>query len=685
MNGVTDTSLTVIALPTEGDAVHQIGAEQKHATILFLGDITDEADIAEVTAAVVGLSESGPYVPFTAPVTEIGELGQDHAEMATVWFLGESPLSAIRDSLLENETVRRLFDAIEQYPEYIPHTTVEYNTQIPPETLGEVTEITFDRLAIWHGESQIEFPLGEAMPETEEKTEEVTDEPIGAASAAAVPWHGVLAPDGVASGDRRVFSNLGRHRDLPLPLNWQKTSADGHDQNVTVAKIEKIQMISGLMHASGHFLSIPEADEVIGLIAEFGRFGVSVDADDVGEMQFDEENEREVYIDPRVCSACIVGISAFPEAYLSLGEHPVLDAEPEETDEAENETAAGLEEFDRGPGWITHPEETRRIHAYWTQPGQPGFIKVGWGSGGDFNRCRALVGEKIATNSPEDTRYLNQICTQWHHDALGTWPGEHKAAADTLEGAEQGPGLTLVASAVEALPAEWFANPGLTEPTGVVITDDGHVFGHIATWGTCHIGLAGDCTAPPRSETDYAYFATGSVLTDVGAIRVANLTAGIGHAPDRAGVRIAAAHYDNTDAVWADVVVGEDEVGIWFAGALRPGASEELVYAARAAGRLSGDWRKVRLASGHENYEMVGALSINVAGFPIPHAGLVAGAQVSLIAAGVVQPTEADDTLGNVKSLSMLASMVVDEMQARERRQSRMSALREKVSTKGGE
>src|SRR4029079_13621779 len=59
------------------------------------------------------------------------------------------------------------------------------------------------------------------------------------------------------------------------------------------------------------------------------------------------------------------------------------------------------ESFGRGPGWITNPADTKRIHDYWTVPGQPGYEKVGWGTDGDFNRCRVEVGQEIGENSPE--------------------------------------------------------------------------------------------------------------------------------------------------------------------------------------------------------------------------------------------------------------------------------------------
>lgn len=534
-----------------------------------------------------------------------------------------------------------------------------------------------------------------------------------------VPWHGVLAPDNVWSGDKRRFTNLGRTRDLPLPLTWQEKSAEGHDQNITVAMIEKVAMIDGLMHASGHFVSsVDEADKVIGLLAEFGRFGVSVDADDIGELQFDEETEGATFDDPRVCSACIVSIPAFAEAWVSLGLHPILDAvepvegEEEITDEALAAAAApitlaAIEQFrdlapgktEDGPGWLTHPVDTDRLRDYWTHGA--GAAKIAWGTPGDFNRCRVNLAEYVKP------QYLNGYCANRHYDALHIWPGEHHSAKETITAAlasgkevdrdlirDPAPAITLIASAAPTIPADYFKENDTLKAgaCGVVIDEPDEngfmpTYGFIAEWGTCHIGVGGECTAPPHSETDYAYFATGEVLTDEGPVRVANLTAGIGHANPKMALKPAAAHYDNTDAVWADVAVGENEHGIWFAGVVRPFADEKLIYAARASGRLSGDWRKIRLTNGSVNFEMVGALSINVAGFPIPHAGLVAGAQVSLVAAGIVgqgitpevEPETKPVLQIDTSQMSTLAALVVDEMQAREKRAATMAAIKAKV------
>ena len=57
---------------------------------------------------------------------------------------------------------------------------------------------------------------------------------------------------------------------------------------------------------------------MVGLIAEFGRFGVSVDADDA-EFEFDEETGKVTFTSARIASASLVSIPAFAQAFVALG------------------------------------------------------------------------------------------------------------------------------------------------------------------------------------------------------------------------------------------------------------------------------------------------------------------------------------------------------------------------------
>lgn len=166
----------------------------------------------------------------------------------------------------------------------------------------------------------------------------------------------------------------------------------------------------------------------------------------------------------------------------------------------------------------------------------------------------------------------------------------------------------------------YFENPKLTRPTAITVGKDGtHVFGHLATWDTCHVGIQGRCQTAPRSATDYAYFAHGEVETAEGeTVRTGRITLGTGHAALSLGADAAKAHYDDTGTAVADIAVGEDPIGIWFSGALRPGVTEEQIRTLRASA-VSGDWRSMQ-----GNLELMALLAVNTPGFPVPRLATLA-------------------------------------------------------------
>jgi hypothetical protein len=212
-----------------------------------------------------------------------------------------------------------------------------------------------------------------------------------------------------------------------------------------------------------------------------------------------------------------------------------------------------------------------------------------------------------------------------------------------------------------------FSNPNLKGPTALTVDKDGRVYGHLATWGTCHLShtAPGKCVTPPKSRSGYAYFQTGSVMTAEGAeIAVGQITLNTRHAKDNLKAAATLAHYDNTGTAVADVVAGEDAHGIWFSGSLRPGVKPESVRTLRAS-PLSGDWR--RIAGG---LELVAALAVNVPGFPVPRPkGLVASGEMqTLVAAGMLPPRKVRRP-GTEGALSADDLKYLKSLAARERRE----------------
>lgn len=238
-------------------------------------------------------------------------------------------------------------------------------------------------------------------------------------------------------------------------------------------------------------------------------------------------------------------------------------------------------------------------------------------------------------------------------------------------------------------PAEWFQDPRFNEVTPITVHDDGRVSGHIAAWGTDHIGMAGG-TRAPRSRSGYAYFHTGVIRTDDGIdIPVGQLTLAGGHAALSATAIEAVQHYDSTESAIADVHAGEDRYGIWVSGSLRPDITPEKVRAFRASAP-SGDWRPI-----NGRLELVAVCQVNVPGFPVPRARVASGAVMALVAAGAPQVASlqaelrttfvdhdsqfASHSVEELTSLAASASSVFESADRAELK-SRASAISEKIS-----
>jgi hypothetical protein len=201
-------------------------------------------------------------------------------------------------------------------------------------------------------------------------------------------------------------------------------------------------------------------------------------------------------------------------------------------------------------------------------------------------------------------------------------------------GAQSEKAATLLAGAAPlAPPAAWFATPNLDGPTKLTIGEDGRVFGHLATWRVCHVGVGNACVLAPKSRMNYGLFRVGTLVCDDGTqVPVGKITLGTGHANAQWGVMPSREHYDNTGWAAAVVNVGEDRHGIWVSGALTSTMTPERVAEFRAAA-LSGDWREV-----NGNLELIAALAVNNPGFPIYRES--GGRAFSLMAVGVIGSDE---------------------------------------------
>ena len=400
--------------------------------------------------------------------------------------------------------------------------------------------------------------------------------PEAAEAAPDGRWEGVIAREGEMTGDGRIIEDGALRWDgLPIPLRVAFKDVGGHDGAEVCGRIETVERRDGGdIYATGTFdLGSAVGAEAFRQVSEQMSNGVSIDTDDVAFRVMERED------------ANVPGASS-DDTPDEGGRVRVMQAAPDDS---------------------IMVIESARLRAA-TLVAVPAFATA---------RVYA-AGQAPSTSEPAE------------RDENVDSGAEMARSADVAPLSRD----SLTAAAIPTAPPEaWFKDPQLTGPTALVVEDDGRVYGHIAAWGTCHIGQVGKCVEPPTSPSNYAYFRTGALRTAEGtSVAVGHLTMGTGHAGPRDSANAAAEHYDNTGTVFADVAAGEDAYGIWVAGSLRPGITAEQVRVARSA-PISGDWRTIR-----GSLELVGALAVNVPGFPVPRPqGLLASGEVrSLQASGVV-------------------------------------------------
>lgn len=389
-------------------------------------------------------------------------------------------------------------------------------------------------------------------------------------------WSGIIGNENLLTGDGRFIETEALRWETPIPLRYVKSDVGAHDGAEVVGRILTIERKdNGDIWAEGDFdLGSETGREAYRQVAEKYTNGISMDLDDTS-------------FQVRVVKELVDEVAA-PLGGEMEGEELEVDAD--------------------------------------------GRVVVWEGSPND--EIYAIVDALI--------RAATLVAIPAFKDAkifiTETAPAALQTESEDVEKFNSDNSIeALIASALtDNPPAWWFNDPELTAPTALTVDDDGRISGHLATWGVCHIGEPlgkGVCVEAPRSNTNYAYFHTGSLKTADGQLlSVGQITLNTGHAAPKASPMSAAAHYDNTGMAVADVRVGEDEFGIWIAGGLRAGVTSEQIRTLRAS-PLSGDWR---LVAG--NLELVAALAVNVPGFPVPRTeGLVASGEVtSLVAAGIV-------------------------------------------------
>lgn len=161
------TTAVIVAIPSEMDSIRLVGDEEKHATILFLGETSTLPPEAK-TVILESLATAAQAFPtFSEGVQEVARLGSD-VPPALVAMLSKGHLGHLRDVLQINPDLVTYMSNIAQHPSYTPHVTLGY-----PDYQGEVAlrelakkvySVNFDRLALWWNDERFEFDLGLGGP-----------------------------------------------------------------------------------------------------------------------------------------------------------------------------------------------------------------------------------------------------------------------------------------------------------------------------------------------------------------------------------------------------------------------------------------------------------------------------------------------------------------------------------------
>jgi len=411
----------------------------------------------------------------------------------------------------------------------------------------------------------------------------------------------MLAPIGLSTGDGRRFQAGGISlADLPMPFEWVRSREGGHDGAVSVGAVQTATVAT-----------VKEA-VAAGLISADAAKGMPSDLEAVwatGELFDDASREDTPRLAEDVAEAMhLIGAGTLgPSVDLDSFEGvPVMEG----TDEpiTWEDIEAHFEETGEEPR-IELLVTAARVRAA-TLVSIPAFAET--------SRPMELIVDDAAVVAAEGG--------DPHVYLTDEVDAEHRLASL----------IASVATTVTRPLAADFDIPALTGPTPITFDwDRGVVYGHIATWQTCHVGYSDVCVTAPQSGPDgYGWFNRFPVETqDGGTVWAGRITVGGRHAGLELAASQAMAAYDGK-TVAAHVRAYEDQHGIVVAGVVEPSltATERAVLDRR---KVSGDWRET--PGGLSLVEVLalspGSRAHAEPGFPVPGTFSHNGRQTALTAA----------------------------------------------------
>lgn len=405
----------------------------------------------------------------------------------------------------------------------------------------------------------------------------------------------MLAPIGLSTGDGRRFAQDGIELDAtPFPFEWARAREGGHDGAVVVGAVQEAAVLTVKEALAQEFISPENAKGLDPKMSAVWAKGELFDGVSREEMPRLAEDVAEAM---HLMSAGTLGPSVDLDSFEGV---PVMEGSDE-------------------------PVTWEDIEAHYEEHGTEPKVELLVTSG----RVRAATLVSIPAFA-ETSRPLELVAQEVPED-------EAEARASAAAETERAAALVASVGATRTRPPVGaFALPELDGPTPITYdTATGRVFGHVATWRTCHVGYADVCVTAPRDETgEYAWFNRFPVETeDGGTIWAGRITVGGRHPGLSLTAAATMAQYDGK-TVAADVRAYTDAHGIAVAGFLRPDldASTLAVLGRR---KVSGDWRET--PAGLSLVEVLalspGPRAHAEPGFPIPGTFSVNGRQTALTAA----------------------------------------------------
>lgn len=147
--------VAIVAIPSRDDYVWKISSEKvPHMTMLYLGEINDDAVIARITEFVQHVAEMSMY-RFGMSVDRRGVLGPDEADVLFLRNDYAKMALAARNGMLSNVDIRRAYNSVPQYEGWTPHVTLGYPAT-PAKPIADdrrIGWVDFDTVSVWTGDS----------------------------------------------------------------------------------------------------------------------------------------------------------------------------------------------------------------------------------------------------------------------------------------------------------------------------------------------------------------------------------------------------------------------------------------------------------------------------------------------------------------------------------------------------